>query len=73
MKPEGWFERGYCLKGGSTNPDGIWIPEHEDGVFLWEPAPAGAAFAIKQNREARHKQTDIAHIFVTPKILSRSG
>ncbi|GFH43770.1 hypothetical protein CTEN210_00243 [Chaetoceros tenuissimus] len=69
LEPEGWFERGHCISGGSLNNDGLWIPEHKDGSFLWNPAPAGASFAIKQLREARHKRPDIAHIFVSPRIM----
>lgn len=69
LEPEGWFERGHCISGGKLNSDNIWMPEHKDGVFLWNPAPAGASFAAKQLREARHKRPDISHIFICPRIM----
>ena len=37
--PEVWFEEGRGFKEGENNDDGIWMPYHSKGSFLWEPAP----------------------------------
>ena len=70
LEPEGWFERGHDVIGGSKNCDGIWIPEYKSGNFIWAPAPAGAKFAAEQLRHARHKRMDSLHVFVCPRLMS---
>ena len=70
LEPEGWFERGHDIIGGSKNCDGMWIPKYKAGNFIWAPAPAGAKFAAEQLRHARHKRMDSLHVFVCPRLMS---
>ena len=70
LDPEGWFERGHDIIGGTKNCDGRWIPKYQSGNFIWAPAPAGAKFAAEQLRQARHKRLDSLHVFVCPHLMS---
>ena len=64
-----WFERGHDIKGGFLSPDKLWFPNYVPGCFIWQPAPAGASFAAKELRHARHKRTDSFHIFICPRLM----
>ncbi len=70
LEPIGWFERGHDMIGdGSTNIDGLWIPQHKKGIFVWAPAPAAAEVALEEIRKARHKRQASTHIFVCPRLF----
>ena len=70
LKPEGWFERGHDLSGGSVNSDGMWVPAYKNGVYIWAPPPAAAEAALEQLRKARHKRQESCHIFVCPRLMT---
>ena len=70
LEPEGWFERGHDIIGGTKNIDGRWIPKYQSGNYIWAPAPAGAKFAAEQLRQARLKRLDSLHVFVCPHLMS---
>jgi hypothetical protein len=70
LEPEGWFERGHDMIGGSENCDGRWIPENKSGNINLAPPPAVAKFAAEQLQQARHKRLDSLHVFVCPRLMN---
>ena len=38
--------------------------------MIWSPPPAGAEFALRELRQARHKRQDSIHIFVCPRLMT---
>jgi len=70
LKPEGWFERGHDLVGGTTNSDGMWVPEYKNGIYIWAPPPAAAEAALEQLRKARQKRQNSFHVFVCPRLMT---
>jgi hypothetical protein len=68
LSPEGWYERGHGVTGGSKDKRGVWIPSHEPAgqTHLWTPPPAAADAALEELLKARHKRTDTTHIVVIP-------
>ena len=64
-----WFERGHDVIGGQKNEEGIWIPEHRKGNFIWAPPPAAAETALEQLRQARHKRQCSTHVFVCTRLM----
>ena len=70
LTPEDWFHRGHDFSGGSKNGDGVWIPSYRKGLYVWTPAPAAAAVAVEQLREARNKRTDSLHIVIIPRLFT---
>ena len=70
LSPEGWFERGHDIKGGTVNREGIWIPKFKKSNFLWTPAPAAAATAVEELRKARLKRQASTHLFLCPRLMT---
>jgi hypothetical protein len=70
LTPEGWFERGHDVVGGRINAEGMWMPELQQGVFVWAPPPAAADAAIEELRKARHKRQNSTHIVVVPRLMT---
>ena len=65
-----WFEKGHDIRENSLcNIDGIEMFNYKSGLFLWQPAPAGALAALEQLRKARVKRQESVHVFICPKIL----
>ena len=50
LTPEGWFEEGHGIIGGSLDRRGVWIPEHgpSNEMFVWMPPPAAADAALEE-------------------------
>jgi hypothetical protein len=66
-----WYEKGHGLLGGSTNDEGLWIPqEGPDRWFLWGPPPAAAGSAVHELGISRHKRTSLGHIFVCSRLFT---
>jgi len=71
LEPSDWFNRGHSLEGGTRNPDGVWIPTtSKDEWLLWSPPPAAADVAIEELGTARHKRTNVNHVFVCPRLMT---
>lgn len=72
LSPEGWYERGHGVTGGSKDKRGVWIPSHEPAgqTHLWTPPPAAADAALEELLKARHKRTDTTHIVVIPRLFT---
>jgi len=71
LSPEGWFTRGRDHYGaGRRNIDGYWMPEYKAGIFIWEPPPGVARFAIEQLRQARMKRQHSTHLLLIPRLMT---
>lgn len=71
LTPEGWFERGHGITGGSVDSRGVWIPNHckPRKAFLWLPPPAVADAALEELLKSRHKREDLFHVFACPQLM----
>jgi hypothetical protein len=72
LTPEGWFEEGHGITGGTLDSHGVWIPTHgpSNKTFLWAPQPAVADAALEELLKARHKRTDTFHVVVIPRLMT---
>ena len=70
MSENDWFYRAHDIIGGSKNPDGVWIPKYQSGIYIWTPPPAAAQVAVEQLREARKKRTNSTHIFIVLRVFT---
>ena len=70
LTPEGWFEQGHDIEGGTVNEDGIWMPSFSKGRYIWTPPPAGGLVAIEQLRRARLKRQASTHIVIMPRLFT---
>jgi hypothetical protein len=72
LSPEGWFEEGHGITGGTLDERQIWIPTHchKDQVFLWPPPPAVADAALEELLKSRHKRSDLLHVVVIPRLMA---
>ena len=70
LEPEGWFEKGHDLVGGTTNSDGMSVPEYKNGLYIWAPPPAAAEAALEQLRKARQKKQNSFHVFMCPRLMT---
>ena len=55
------------MDGGTTNWDGVWIPNLRPGTFIWALPPAAARIVIE--RQARHKRQLSFHVYVYPRLM----
>ena len=71
LTPEGWFNKGHGITGGSLDRHGVWMPTHgpKNEVFLWTPPPAAADAALEELARARHKRTDTFHVIAIPRLM----
>ena len=69
LTPEGWYERGHDIHGGTVNVDGIWIPTYCSASFVWSPPPATARIGTEELCQARQKRQASAHVVVVPRLL----
>jgi hypothetical protein len=72
LTPEGWFEEGHGIMGGTLDQHKIWIPNHGDknGMFLWAPPPPVADAAMEELLKAQHKRTDTFHVVLIPRLMT---
>jgi len=72
LTPDGWFEEGHGIVGGTFDSQKVWIPRHEDknALHLWAPPPAVADAALEELLKARHKRTDTFHVVVVPRLMA---
>ncbi len=72
LTPEGWFEEGHGITGGSLDRHGVWMPVHEQAgqLHLWAPQPPVADAALEQLLVACHKRTDSFHIVLIPRLMT---
>jgi hypothetical protein len=72
LSPEGWYEGGHGIIGGTRDQHNVWIPDHEPAgqTHLWAPSPAAADAALEELLKARHKRTDTFHVVVIPRLLT---
>ena len=72
LSPEGWFDEGHGIVGGSMDHNGVWMPTYGKGgrMFLWTPPPAIADVALEEILMARHKRTDTFHVILVPRIMT---
>ena len=61
---------GHDLVGGTTNSDGMWVPEYKDGLYILASPPAAAEAALEQLRKARQKRQNSFHVFVCPRLMT---
>ena len=64
-----WFNLAQDITGGSTNDDGVWIPNYKPAVYVWVPAPSAGQIAVEQLRQARLKRVLSTHVVVIPRIF----
>lgn len=69
LTPEEWFVKGHGIAGGSKDPNGVWIPFHRKGTFLWIRPPAAADVALEEIGRAKHKRAENYHIFICPRHM----
>ena len=69
LTPEGWSEEGHGFKGGKKNDDGICIPYHSKGTFIWAPAPSVADLVLRKLGEPVHKRPNSLHVFIFPRLM----
>ena len=67
--PEGWFEEFHGMKGLNKNDNGICMPYHSKGTFLWAPNSSAVALVMRKLREAVHTWPKILHIFIFIKLM----
>ena len=70
LSPEGWYERGHDILGGTKNEDKVWTPNYKDGTFIWTPPPAAAQTAVEQLRKARLKRENSTHVVIIPRLMT---
>ena len=72
LTPEGWFEEGHGVTGGTLDGRQVWIPTHchKEQVFLWAPPPAVADAALEELLKSRHKRSDLLHVVVIPRLMA---
>jgi hypothetical protein len=72
LTPEGWFEEGHGIVGGTRDHNNVWMPLYGKGgrMFLWSPPPAVADVAWEELLKARHKRTDTFHVLLVPRIMN---
>jgi hypothetical protein len=72
LTPEGWFEEGHGIVGGTRDHNNVWMPVYGKGgrMFLWSPPPAVADVAWEELLKARHKRTDTFHVLLVPRIMN---
>lgn len=72
LSPEGWFTTGHGIVGGENNADGEWIPQYTSHTSIWAPPPAAAFDAMAELIRSRHKNPNLAHIFVCPRLFTHA-
>ena len=72
LTPEGWYEEGDGITGGSPDRRGVWIPTHgpKNEIFMWTPPPAVVDAALEELCKARHKRTDTFHVVAIPCLMN---
>ena len=72
LTPEGWYEEGHGITGGTLDSHKVWIPTHGDKneLFLWAPQPPVADAALEELLKARHKRTDTFHVVLIPRLMT---
>ena len=72
LSPEGWFDEGHGIVGGSLDHNNVWMPSYGKGgrMFLWTPPPAIADVALEELLKARHKRSDTFHVLLVPRIMT---
>ena len=72
LTPEGWFEEGHGITGGTLDRHIMWIPKHGDknGMFLWASPPPVADAAMEELLKACHKCTDSFHVVLIPRLMT---
>ncbi len=72
LTPEGWFEEGHGIRGGTLDKHKIWIPMHEDKnkLHLWTPQSPVADAALEELLKACHKRTDNFHVVLIPRLMT---
>jgi hypothetical protein len=69
LAPADWFEKGHDIRSWYKKR-GHWYPALKSGIYLWQPPPAAARFAVKEIRKARLKRQDSTHVFVCPRLMA---
>jgi hypothetical protein len=72
LTPEGWYEEGHGITGGTLDSHKVWIPTHGDKnkLFLWAPQPLIADAALEELLKALHKRTDTFHVVLKPRLMT---
>ena len=72
LTPEGWYEEGHGITGGTLDSHKVWIPTHGDKnkLFLWAPQPPIADAALEELLKALHKRTDTFHVVLIPRLMT---
>ena len=51
------------------NVDGVWIPKFKAGTFFWSLEPVVSMIVTEELRQARQKQTQLAHMLGISRLL----
>ena len=72
LTPEGWYEEGHGITGGSPDRRGVWIPTYgpKNERCVWTPPPAVADAALEELCKARHNRTDTFHGVAIPHLVN---
>jgi hypothetical protein len=73
LTPEGWYEEGHGITGGTLDSHKVWIPMHGDKneLFLWAPQPPLADAVLEEELlKACHKRTDTFHVVLIPRLMT---
>ena len=65
---EGAFRRGHDVMGYKKNLDGIDYPVLQMGCFVCYPPPCVTEAVMEELQQIKHKQTNLWHVFVCPKV-----
>jgi hypothetical protein len=72
LTPEGWFEEGHGIRGGSRDKHRIWMPTHKpkNELHLWAPQSPSADTALEELLKVRHKRIDTFHVVIIPRLMT---
>jgi hypothetical protein len=65
-----WLIKWAGLTTATLSPKDWFQRAHQDGHFLWMPAPALAEVAVEQLCESRHTRPWNSHIVVVPRLMT---